>query len=657
MVQVWEGSLSEKSRDDLIRERDASVMLTHGLLEAVPGGVVHVGADGAIVAANKTALDILGFGYDAIRERYVQDWEPETVHEDGTPCAVEDYPVARALATGEPQRAMTIGVRRRSGEIVWCVFNAQPLLDDDGKVAGAVVCFIDVTEKKHNDDRRRESEELLRSVLHNAPSVILKSDLEGRIQFINRISPGLPAEVTPESVVGFSIYDHINERDHEFVRGVHRKVAETGEPEEYELKGKDGYDPNWYASRIGPVWRDGQVVETLTVVTNITERKEAERQHEALRAQLDAAQRLEALGRLAGGIAHDFNNLLTIILGHVDVVKTQVEEGAVTRSLGSIGDAADRAARMTRQLLAFSRQQALEPRALQINDVITDVLDMLTRLLGEDVRIELELADNLGLVFADQVQLERVVVNLATNARDAMPMGGRLVLRTRAARLDAQGARPAGDYVILDVVDEGVGITEADRQRMFEPFFTTKQRGEGTGLGLATVHGIVRQSGGQVDVRSSAEGTCVTVLLPRHVAEKKGTEPPPRAVESRSEGVDVLLVEDAPAVRRIIGHILKDAGHRVRDADSPEGMLADGEIRFADYRLLITDVVMPEMNGPELARRARAQAPDIKILFISGYIDESVQDLGHDLTGTAFVAKPFTADVLLEAVRSLLSEP
>ncbi len=641
-------------RDDVMQEREAIVSLDRSLLEALPGGVVYVEADGAIRAANAPALALLGLSYDKLTSRFTQDFEPETIREDGTPCPTEDYPVTRALVSGEPQPATTIGVRRPSGEVVWCVFTAQPVRSERGEVAGAVVSFMDITERMAAEEASRKSARVLKSILENVPSIIVKTDLTGNILFTNRVSEGMPLDVTAEQVTGESIFSFVNERDHELVRRFLDEVVATGRTLSYELKGLDDVDPNWYATRVGPVLEDGRVVELLYVVTNITASKEAEREREALRAQLNAAQRLEALGRLAGGIAHDFNNVLTVIQGHVDLVRPRVEGTSMEASIRAIADGAGRAASMTQQLLAFGRYQELEPQYVRINDVVMGVHDMLSRLLGEDLELVLELGTDLGHVFVDRIQLERVVVNLAINGRDAMRGGGRLVVRTRAAALPESGSRPAGDYVLMDVVDAGTGLDPETQRRMFEPFFTTKDHREGTGLGLATVHGIVKQSGGDIEVVSSPTGTRVTVLLPRmeRPAQPAATRASPGAVHCGNERV--LLVEDASMVRRVVRQILADAGYEVHDVSSALSAVETADDALGGFQLLLTDVVMPKMSGPELARRLKARAPDLKVLFMSGWAEGSIHDRGLETEDVMFVTKPFTSETLLRAVRTAL---
>jgi two-component system cell cycle sensor histidine kinase/response regulator CckA len=625
------------------------------LLEAVPGGVVHVGINGRVHSANLEAQRVLGMSYDELTDRYTTDWELETIYEDGSPCLADDYPVTKALMTGQPQPSVTIGVRRPDGEISWALFSALPLKGSDGAATGAIVTFLDVTERKRLDDARRDSEATLQSLVRSAPDVIVTADLDCKIQFINRVIEGFDIS----QVIGTSIFDYIAAADHEMVRAKIKCVLERGENVSYELRGSPPEDLNWWSTQLGPVERDGKVVGFTGVSTNITALRRGEEERKRLRAQLSNARHLEALGRLSGGVAHDFNNLLTIIQGGVDLLARRLVGTSHADGLTQIGDAVQKAALLTRQLLAFGRQQTLQPRRLDLNQLVTGVEDMLRRLVREDVELVLELSDGIGVVRADPLELERVMLNLAANARDAMPEGGTLTIRSKNQRVTESDelSVPAREYVCLEVTDTGMGIDEATRARIFEPFFSTKGDGEGTGLGLASVHGIVKQSGGHVLVTSvKGEGTTFSILLPR-LREHATMDPPPRAESKPPSGEGtVLLVEDNAAVRAVTRQILQAAGYRVLVADDGVEALE----RFATEELtgidmLITDVVMPHLSGPKLAEALLARSPGLRVLFVSGHTEHEVQihGLKKDL---GFLAKPYTAETLTKRVRNILTQ-
>jgi signal transduction histidine kinase/CheY-like chemotaxis protein len=398
----------------------------------------------------------------------------------------------------------------------------------------------------------------------------------------------------------------------------------------------------------------GRVTGVLGLMEDVTGVKRLEQ-------QFFQAQKMEAVGRLAGGVAHDFNNLLTAILGSTDLLLETlppdhpgIEEATETRK------AALRAADLTRQLLAFSRQQVLAPRVISLNDVVTDMHKMLRRMIGEDVELRMVLADNLGAVRADPGQIEQVIVNLAVNARDAMPNGGRLTIETLNADLDDAYAAEhtvvvPGHYVMLAVTDAGMGMDAETKARVFEPFFTTKPKGKGTGLGLATVYGIVKQSGGYAWVYSElGQGTSVKIYLPRVDAPVEGSRPAPPTTGSLGGSETILVVEDQEEVRRLTRRILEARGYRVLVAASgPEALrLAEHEAGRID--LLVTDVVMPGMSGREVGLLLAPARPTMKVLYLSGYTDESIVHHGVLEPGVAFMQKPFNAEALARKVREVL---
>jgi CheY-like chemotaxis protein len=363
-----------------------------------------------------------------------------------------------------------------------------------------------------------------------------------------------------------------------------------------------------------------------------------------------------AIGQLAGGIAHDFNNLLTVILGHSEFLLRRDEPRDSARArINEIRKAAERGAWLTQQLLAYSRNQVLEPGVLQINSVLEDMDGILRSVLGEDVALDLVMEPNLGWTKVDGGQLQQIVLNLAANARDAMPQGGRLRLETlnRTIDSDALAARPfvkPGQYVALLVRDSGTGMDAETRERIFEPFFTTKEVGKGTGLGLATVYGIVKQSGGYIWVESElGAGSAFHTLLPR-VAPPAGSAAIQEELDFRSGGEVILLVEDDPAVRRMAVEVLHGAGYSVLAAPSGADALQVAAKRKGRFDLLLTDVVMPGMTGPELARHFLCQFPGIPILYMSGYTDDAIEKHGVRGKAVKILQKPFTHESLARGV-------
>ena len=401
--------------------------------------------------------------------------------------------------------------------------------------------------------------------------------------------------------------------------------------------------------------------------TNALKRTEAEKEKtdalEALRnteKQLLQSQKLEAVGRLAGGISHDFNNLLTVILGYSDITLRQLgEDHPLRRNLEEIVRASERAAALTRQLLAFSRKQVMQPKVFDVNTVVTELEKMLRRMIGEDIELRVGLQSDLGNIKADPVQLEQVIMNLVVNARDAMPKGGKLSIETTNIYLDESYARDhvsvePGHYVMLAISDTGVGMDAETRQRIFEPFFTTKAPGKGTGLGLSMVYGIVRQSGGNIWVYSEeGTGTTFKIYFPRVTDNAEEYKRAATTIQVPKGSETILLVEDADWVRKLARQVLEGAGYRVLEANS-----ADAAIQMTNngtkIDLLLTDVVMPGMSGNDMSRRVLVRRPNLPVLYMSGYTDDAIVQHGVLEPGINFIQKPFSPDALALKVREVL---
>jgi signal transduction histidine kinase/CheY-like chemotaxis protein len=424
---------------------------------------------------------------------------------------------------------------------------------------------------------------------------------------------------------------------------------------------RQGSTPFWarLEAIAGPDGETGMPV-SRTMISDITERKRAEEEREKLQAQLAQAQKMESVGRLAGGVAHDFNNLLTVINGYSALLASGMKLGDPVRtSAEAIIAAGESAASLVRQLLAFSRQQALSPKALNLNDVVASAESMLRRLVGENVDLLTDLGSGLDFVVADPHMLEQVIVNLAVNARDAMPHGGLLMIATtqveHGSLCPTCGERVTpGRYVRLTVRDTGTGFDETVRSHLFEPFFTTKEAGEGTGLGLATAQGIVRQSGGHIHAESvPGKGAAFDVYLPAVDREPNVVERGEVTAQETGGSETILVVEDQAEVRRFIGTLLASYGYRVLQASGAEEALALCAKSHVD--LLLTDVVMPGISGPELAAGALVLRPRMKTLFMSGYSGDTVLRDGPDPPAdAAFIQKPFTPRELAVDVRRVL---
>jgi nitrogen-specific signal transduction histidine kinase/ActR/RegA family two-component response regulator len=399
---------------------------------------------------------------------------------------------------------------------------------------------------------------------------------------------------------------------------------------------------------------EGEVESLEMIAEDVTERW-------LLEQQLLQSQKMEAVGRLAGGIAHDFNNLLTIIKGYNELMREQIGPGDPwCEATEEIGKAADRSASLIRQLLAFSRKQVLEPKILNLSAVITNLATMLQRLLGEDVVLATALGDDLGRIKADPGQIEQVVMNLAVNARDAMPRGGRLLIATSNVSVDDSHVREhaelkPGRYVLLEVSDTGVGMDVSTVARIFEPFFTTKALGRGTGLGLATVYGIVKQSEGYIWVDSEpGSGTAFKVYLPRVDDAEVDMAMPASKAESAKGTETILVVEDEDGLRMLVAEMLRRFGYTVFETGLGEDALRRCGRDPQPFHLLLTDVVLPQMNGRELAERVTALHPGVKVLYMSGHTSDAVLRRGIERHKAAFLEKPFSLDALVQKVREVL---
>jgi two-component system cell cycle sensor histidine kinase/response regulator CckA len=453
----------------------------------------------------------------------------------------------------------------------------------------------------------------------------------------------------------------VHPQDQPFVRDEIEAAFARGGDFEFEYRVVRDGSVGWLQSKGRVIMDDaGKPTRALGVAIDITDRKLGEDERAQLERQLRQAQKLESLGQLAGGVAHDFNNLLLLIRGYGELALAGVERSEDPRAdIEEMLAGADRAAALTRQLLAFSRRQVLTPEVLDLNDVAGDLDKLLGRLIGEDLELLTRVGSDPVCVSADRGQLEQVIINLSVNARDSMPEGGKLTIEVGTAEIedDQSGLGvPPGRFAVLAVSDTGSGMDAETTAQIFEPFFTTKA--DGTGLGLATVHGIVEQSGGSIWVYSElGHGTTFKVYLPL-VAEKTSTQALSPAgaasVPARGTGQTILLVEDDAQVRRIVSMMLESRGYRVLETSSGEEALAEGDANDGAVDLLITDLIMPRMSGREVAEQVRRLSPETQVLYMSGYTDDAVVRSGALDEKTAFLQKPFTTVELTQKVAELL---
>jgi PAS domain S-box-containing protein len=635
--------LTERKRveDELARSL-ASLQAT---LDATADGILVLDEEAEIVGWNRRFAELWGLPPDLLATGDNERILPEALQQLEDPASVARD--AERLYAGTYEDGFSV-LRFRDGRVLERTSIPRSVGD---RPDGRVFSFRDVTER----DRREQELRRQAFLLANINDALVITDEEHGITFWNRAAEELYGRSAAE-VLGGPVPDAVGSRlSADEQDEVRRTLDEEGAiRRELPHTRADG-SPIVVESRIIRIRDDAGVVGHVAVHRDVTERKQLE-------ARLRQAQKLEALGQLAGGVAHDFNNILTAIHGFAELVLDRADDPGARRHLADILAATQRAGALTRQLLAFSRRQVLKPAILDPNEVVARVESMLERLLPDDIDVRCELGDGLGSVQADPSQLEQVVVNLAVNARDAMPAGGRLTIETGAVEIGAGHRRDGvlvrpGPYVRLSVSDTGGGIPAEALPRIFEPFFTTKPAGEGTGLGLSTVYGIVKQSEGYVWARSEpGAGTTFDVYLPRVDAPAERDEAPEPARPARAGEGTILVVEDEEQVRRIVCEVLEEQGYRVLAAAQPGRAL---ELAGAEERvdLLLTDVVMPGASGRELADRIAEQHPEARVVYMSGYAESAVVHRGVIEPGTSFLQKPFSLAELAGFVETTLAAP
>ena len=530
-----------------------------------------------------------------------------------------------------------------------------PLRNAEGDLTGTIGVAVDVSERNRNAREREQAELLYRSLVEQLAAVtyIAELGLEGQWRFVSPQIESLLGFSTTEWLASSSNWiEHVHPDDRQTVAAAEEATL-SGNPfrAEYRMLRRDG-NIVWINDS-GTLVRgsDGRFL-IHGVLVDVTDQKQ-------MQSRLAQSARMEAVGQLASGVAHDFNNLLTIIKGYSSLLLERENDGTDAHAALEIQQAADRAAALTRQLLAFGRKQTLQPRILDLNTVVHGLEKMLRRVVAENVELVIDTPLGLGCVNADPVQMEQVLLNLVVNARDAMPSGGKLTISTESLTVQSdigsdENLLRAGSYVALSVRDTGIGMDSATRARIFEPFFTTKELGKGTGLGLSTVYGIIKQSNGHITVESEpGKGTTFRVSLP---VVNAPPVPAPKSLVSeslrRASGT-VLLAEDEPLLRELGETILQHAGYSVLTAENAAGLRDLVANHDGSIELLLTDVIMPGMSGPELGRLAKKRWPNLRVLYMSGYADEDIQELDGDF---AFLQKPFTPSELTAKIAEVLGE-
>jgi len=599
-------------------------------------------------------------------------------------CAIDDkpiiYPVSQAGSWGEcirRRQAVLVNDYQAphpgkkglpEGHVPIRRFLAVPVMDK-GRVALAaavankakdytkddVKAFNSLLAKMWEIFKRREAEEAFQTLVNCAP-IGIHFVQDGRFKMVN---PGLEkiTAYSQEELIGRDTLDYVvpEYRDEVRQNAVKMLKGQSHLPYEFPIFTKGG-ETRWVLEKLSSTVYQGRRA-ALGYFMDITE-------HKNLEGQFLQAQKMEAVGRLAGGVAHDFNNMLNVILGYSDLMSQKLSQhDPLVRYLAEIRKAADRAASLTSQLLAFSRKQIMQPQVLDLNVTFAEMESMIARLIGEDIEIALALDPDLGMVKADPGHIEQIIMNLAVNARDAMPQGGRLTLETANVYLDESYVQKhafasPGPYVMLAVSDNGQGMDAATLARIFEPFFTTKEEGRGTGLGMSTVYGIVKQNGGRVEVYSEiGQGTTFKVYLPQvEEAASAVAAVKPLAQEALYGSETVLVVEDEDALRPLICSFLARYGYKVLEARHGGEALLLCERHPGPIHLLVTDVVMPQMSGRELSNRLALLRPDLKVLYMSGYTENAVVNQGVLDPAVSFIQKPFRLNFLMETIRRILDE-
>src|SRR5882672_8996496 len=636
-----------KGEENERRAREEDIRRLAAIVEYSDDAIIAIGLDGIITDWNAGAERMLGYSRSEIIGRSIAT----VTHPDHRDEALENQ--ARLKRGDSVVRRESVRVRK-DGNPIHIALTVSPLKDKDGRMVGSSGILRDITERKLIEDALRRSEASYRSFVENAPFGIVRTTPDGLIVQANPALVQMLGYTSEQEVIGLrmatDVYHHAEERE---VATAWCRQQDSVQGIEVDWKHKDGRPFTIRCDAHVVRDRDGNLEFLEGFIEDISERR-------AMEMQLRQGQKMEAIGRLAGGIAHDFNNLLGVIIGYGDFVSEQIGADSPLRNpVEQIKKAGDRASALTRQLLAFSRQQVLETKVLNLNTIVADMIKMLPPLLGEDIQLRTSLAPALGLVKADQGQIEQVIMNLAVNARDAMPGGGRLTIETRNSHLDEEFVmrhRPTipGEYVMLIVSDTGSGMDAQTQAHIFEPFFTTKEQGRGTGLGLATVYGFVKQSGGYVWVQSEpGVGSTFTIYLPQvgEALPRAHTKDGGAALARGAE--TILLVEDEESLRTLTRSQLEDSGYTVLEANCGSEAIRIARQHRGPIHLLLTDVVMPGMNGRAVAEVLTASRPETRVVYMSGYTGFS--DYGLMNLDAVIIQKPFARRVLLQRLREVIA--
>jgi two-component system cell cycle sensor histidine kinase/response regulator CckA len=604
-------------------------------------GIIHASVDGRLLDCNDAAVRMFRFA----SKQEMLGVRAQQLYFD---LAQRDA-ILRQLQQPRQLNEFEVCYRRADGSRLWTLLNVRLLDPQPGEIGGSVLAILmDITERKLHEEVLRKSEERFSAFMHHLPGVAFIKDLSGRYVYYNDASEKLFGK-TPREIIGKTdaeiwsaeIAANYRQNDAAVLKsGMHSEFVEP-------VQQPDGMH-SWLVYKF-PIVQDGEIALVGGVGIDITERQ-------SLSEQLNDARKMEALGRLAGGVAHYFNNLLTVISGYGQMAIEGVGSTPPDRMiiyLQQILNSARRAAGLTGQLLAFSRKQVVQEKVVDLGSLLRNLQMLLQRVIGENIDLNVRTRSEC-LIRSDANQIEQVVMNLAVNARDAMPLGGTLDIECSRLETPLAGDSGASLPILLEVRDTGIGMDESVKAQMFEPFFTRKEQGKGTGLGLSTVYGIVSQARGHIEVESSVgEGTTFRIYFPE--AEGAAEPTAPAMVTERPKGSEtVLLVEDEPAVRSLAAMILGRIGYRVLTAEDGVTALRLWKEHGSEVDVLLTDVIMPQMSGVELAQKVRALNPGLRVLFMSGYTDDTIAKHGLRPDEIAMLEKPFTAESLAAKLRSVL---
>lgn len=643
LYTIYQHLLIHRIRRELVQREE----LFHLISENAADMIAVVDMNGKRLFNSLSYQRVLGYSPEELQASSAF----EQIHPDDRERVKKAAEGARKTGLGT-----TLQYRLRHKNGAWLVLESTSsvIRNAKGEPEKLVIVNRDTTERKRAEEALRRSEADFRSVVEDAPYGIYRASVAGQLLQVNPALRRMLGYEQEQDLLRKDLATDVFLHKGEYQR-LTEHLTRTVEVKDIEMEWRKQDETPITVRCSGRRINDEQGNPACFEVfaEDVSEKR-------VLEKQLRMAQKMEAIGRLSGGIAHDFNNLLGVIIGYSRVLRKSLgQENELSEHAVEIEKAGERAAAMTKQLLAFSRQQVLTPEVLNLNTLVTDMEKMLPRLLGEDIGVSLSLDPSLGSVKADQSQIHQVIMNLAVNARDAMPNGGKLRIQTANAHIDQAYTRThpgsrVGDYVCLSVTDTGTGMDPAILTHIFEPFFTTKERGKGTGLGLATVYGIVKQSNGYIWVDSApGKGASFQTYLPLHVGQV-AEESKSNSGEKLHGSEKILLVEDSEPLKKLAQRFLEAAGFRVLAAPSGEEALEVAARYSGTFDLLLTDVVMPGMNGRVLAEQLLPRQPGMRVLYMSGYTDSFIAGHGVLDVGTHLLHKPFTDEVLIRKVREVL---